>query len=72
MGSVQTITHNKFPKQGEWLNRKVDVCFNYDTDNQVKGIIVRDDMEEPFKTIIKLDDGRYVLTTECQYSLGND
>lgn len=56
-----------YPPQGVWLNRRVDVCFNYDTANSVKGIIVRDDVEKPFLTIIKLDDGRHVMSTECQY-----
>lgn len=32
------------------------------------GYIVRDDREEPFETIIKLDNGRYVRGAECQYS----
>lgn len=70
MGYHPNISHNKFPKQGNWLHRKVKVCFNYDTDtnNLCFGTIVRDDMEEPFKSIIKLDDGRVILTTECQYS----
>ncbi len=35
------------------------------------GVIVRDDKEEPGEKIIKLDDGRYVLATECQYSIVN-
>lgn len=29
-----------------------------------------DDREEPFETLIKLDDGRVVRGTECQYSCG--
>jgi hypothetical protein len=28
-------------------------------------------MEEPYETIIALDDGRYVRATECQYSPEN-
>lgn len=57
----------KYPQQGSWLNRKVQVCFNYDTTNSVNGVIVRDDVAEPFLTIIKLDDGRHVMSTECLY-----
>lgn len=57
----------RYPLQGSWLNRKVQVCFNYDTANAVNGVIVRDDAAEPFLTIIKLDDGRHVMSTECQY-----
>ena len=68
MGSVETIDASKFPKQGRDLNKTVKVCFNYDLSRQLSGVVVRDDAEEPFQTIIKLDDGRYVLTTECMYS----
>lgn len=35
----------------------------------IEGTIVRDDVEAPYHTIISLDDGRYVLTTECQHGL---
>lgn len=67
MGSVDNITHDTFPKQGSWLGNKVKVCFHYDTNHRIGGVIVRDDVEEPFVTIFKLDDGRYVLSSECQY-----
>lgn len=67
MGSIPTINAHRFPTQGEYLGRRVEVCFNYDAEAPLRGEIVRDDMEEPMRTIIKLDDGRYVLATECQY-----
>jgi len=57
-----------FPKQGTYLNKRVDVCCDCNTRNTIPGIIVRDDAEEPYTTIIKLDNGKYVLATECQYS----
>ena len=66
MGVVAGISYDKFPKQCQLM--RVKVCFNYDTDNSIGGVFVRDDLEEPYIGIIKLDDGRYVLTTECQYS----
>ena len=70
MGCVNGIAYDKFPEQHEkFLNKRVKVCFHYDTSKSVKGYIVRYDIEEPFKSIIKLDDGRYVLGTECQFSL---
>jgi hypothetical protein len=53
--------------QGEWLGRRVDVCYNRDETKILEGEIVRDDVSEPFLTVIKLDLGRYVLGTECQY-----
>lgn len=68
MGCVSTITKYGFPKQSEFVNRRVEVCFHYDTSKFVNGTIIRDDREEPFETIIQLDDGRTVLGTECQYS----
>ena len=67
MGCVANITAEKFPKQGCQLGQRVLVCFHYDTTNHVGGEVVRDDMEQPFLTVIRLDDGRHVLATECQY-----
>jgi len=58
----------KSPKQGNFLHLRTKVCFNYDTINFVMGTIVRDDAEQPFETIIRLDDGRYILSSECQHS----
>ena len=77
MGIVKNISMDSFPKQGNFLGRKVEVCFHYDTSRTIKGTIVRDDSEEPYVTIIQLEQdeymnyvkGPYVLATECQYSL---
>ena len=66
--SVRTVSFDKFPKQGSYAGRAVEVCFHYDTSKMLKGVIVRDDTEEPHLTIIKLEDGRHVLATECQYA----
>ena len=65
---VPNIKIDSFPKQGEFLNKKTDICFHYDTSKTLGGQIVRNDIEEPFVTIIRLDDGRHILDTECQYS----
>ena len=67
MGVVNTITYDRFPKQGSFLGKRVEVCFHYDTEHTFMGTIVRDDREEPYVTIIKLDNGLFVLTDECQY-----
>lgn len=67
MGCEANVDYDKFPKQGYSQNTRVKVCFNYKHE-YVFGNIVRDDMEAPFKTIIRLDDGRYILGTECQYA----
>lgn len=69
MGVVKNISNNVFPRQGNQLHKRTNVCFNYDTSNLIRGTIIRDDLQEPFLTLIKLDDGRYVSATECQYSL---
>jgi len=68
MGNVQNITGGTFPTQGPWLGVRTKVCFHYDTSRTVMGTIVRDDNEEPWQTIIQLDDGRYVLGSECQHA----
>lgn len=68
MGAIASISANEFPRQGSNLGRRVNVCFHHDTEITVGGEIVRDDVEEPYRTIIRLDDGRHVLSTECQYT----
>jgi len=69
MGCHENISTEKFPKQGPFFNQRVQVCFNYDTSKTVDRKIVRDDVEDPHKTIIKLNNGNYVLSSECQYQL---
>ena len=69
MGVHKNIGIDKFPKQGAYLGRRVEVCFNYDTTETLMGRVVRDDVEEPGCMIIKLETGYYVNSTECQYSL---
>ena len=69
MGCIKSITAFKFPKQTEYVNRRVKVYFHYKTDCYFMGTILRDDIEEPCETIIKLDDGRILRAAECQYSI---
>lgn len=69
MGCVNTIDHERFPKQGDFWWKRVLVCFNYDVSQSRLGTVVRCDAEEPGKMIIKLDDGRHLLSTECQYKI---
>lgn len=72
MGVVGTITATQFPKQGSHLGQRCQVCFHYDTRSLVEGVIVRDDAEDPWQLIIQLTNGRYVLATECHYTLQGD
>lgn len=67
MGAEANITAGRFPRQGPWLYIRARVRFHHVLP-ELLGTIVRDDAEEPHVTIIKLDDGRYVLATECQFS----
>lgn len=67
MGVKEGLNLDDWPKQGSYLGKRVEVCFNYNTRRTIGGEIVRDDANG--LTIIKLDNGRYVLTSECQYSL---
>lgn len=69
MGVVDNVGFDKFPNQTGWSGKRVEVCFNYDLSNTIRGTLIRDDLGEPFVGIIMLDDGRPVLTTECQYNL---
>ena len=67
MGVVKSITHLSGPKQTLQLGKRAKVSFHYDAANAVMGTIVRDDAEAPWVRIFYLDDGRYILSTECQY-----
>lgn len=69
MGCIATISHDKHPDQGPHYGRRVSVCFHFDASHTIGGTIVRDDAQEPYQTIIKTDDGRYLIATECQYRL---
>lgn len=75
MGCVKTINYDNFPKQKDdnykypSVGKRVEVCYCYDTSKKHFGTIVRDDIEDPFETIIKLDNGRYLRGVECQYAL---
>jgi hypothetical protein len=71
MGTHINVGPLRFPKQGEWLGKRVNVCFHFKTEDLFPGTIVREDSEEPGRLIIALDDGRYVISTECMYSFNN-
>lgn len=64
MDCEKNVGFDRFPKQGSMLGKEVWVCFDYDEMNILYGEVVRDDAEEPHRTIIRLKDGRYVLAEE--------
>lgn len=73
MGCVKNISYEKYPLQADEnykypsVGKRVQVCYHYDLSKTHMGTIVRDDIEEPFETIIQLDNGRYLRAVECQY-----
>jgi hypothetical protein len=69
MGVVKNVDFDKFPQQSVFLGKGIRACFSYDISHAVNGTIVRMDIEAPYVTILKLDDGRFVLSTECQYTV---
>jgi hypothetical protein len=66
------VNISDYPKQSKTLYHRVKVYFNNEILSQKKGTIIRDDREEPFETIIKLDDGRIVRGSECQFLYETD
>lgn len=64
---VKGIGPKSFPKQGFFLGERVKVAFDETGSASVFGTVVRDDIEIPHVGIIRLDDGRHVLMTECYY-----
>jgi hypothetical protein len=69
MGVVDTISATRWPEQGRYLGTDVLVCFHYDTSVTLRGRVVRDDAEAPGVMVIELEGGRYVLSTECMWTL---
>lgn len=67
MGVTPHIDADTYPKQGRYLGTRVRVCYNYDTSRMFEGLVIRDDATEPGLMIIHTDDGRALLSTECQY-----
>lgn len=67
MGVVDGIGHDEWPRQGTHLGMRVEVMFNYRLP-KLGGVVVRDDRDPPHIGLIRLDDGRHVLMTECQYT----
>ena len=37
MGVVKNVGFSKWPRQGDWLGRRVRVVFEYDTANEIGG-----------------------------------
>lgn len=67
---MSSVGVDTFPDQDpDWINQRVRVCFDFDASKTVTGTVVRCDSEAPGRMIIKLDNGRYVLSTECNYQL---
>lgn len=69
MGVHVNIGIDRFPTQGDLVGHRAQVCFHYDTSQRIGGTFKRDDTEDPFLTVIELDDGRVILGSECQYSI---
>jgi hypothetical protein len=66
MGRSVYIDYDRFPKQSEFCGKRVQVVFHYGQ-KRIEGEMIRDDIEGDMVGIIRLDDGRVVLTTECQH-----
>lgn len=67
MGYRKTINARRYPKQGSYLGRAAEVCFDYDTSATMQGKVIRDDAEEPGLMLIQLENGWVVKSTECQW-----
>lgn len=67
MGLETTINPDRYPKQGSYLGRSVEVCFEYDSSHPVRGKVIRDDVGATGLMILQLDNGWVVRSTECQW-----
>ena len=71
MGIVNNVAYDKYPMQRN-IGARVEVCYNYDISKKHAGVVVRSDCQEPYITIFKLDNGRYLLSTECMFRYLSD
>lgn len=69
MGNRAYMDADTYPAQSSDVGSRTDVCFRYDTSRCFPGTVIRDDVVDPYTTIIQLDNGRVVLAEECQYSV---
>lgn len=67
MGVVKNIYKDHFPVQHDNIGERVKVIYHYNTKEIDYGVIIRNDAEIPFETIIQLENGNIIRGTECQY-----
>lgn len=68
MGAHPNITKDKFPAQGNYFGKEVELCFHYDNSQRVKAKCIRDDKEDPgYQIFQELETGRVILATECMW-----
>jgi hypothetical protein len=60
---------SRYPRQGDRLGKRVEVCFGLNEKKFVTGTCVRDDIESPYRMLFVLDDARVIDATECRYRL---
>lgn len=65
--ATSSASAKTFPEQdSQYLGKRAEVCFSMHFSNPVFGEIVRSDKNGAVR-IIKLDDGNYILGSECQW-----
>lgn len=70
MGEYKYLGVEKYPKQDPLLiDKKVVVMLAFDSKRPLRGRVLRADAELPREVVIKLDDDRIVLGSECSYKI---
>jgi hypothetical protein len=68
MSRYKYIGKGKYPSQNSDLHHKtVVVMLEYDSREPLRGEVLRADDAAPHEVVIKLDDGRIVLGSECTF-----
>ena len=68
MGQHHNITSDRYPRQSPDVGKPVLVTL-HNADCPVPAVIIRNDIEEPHRTIFQLNNGWVLLSTECQYQM---
>lgn len=63
---VSKVSVAEFPKQSDWVGRVVKILFK--DSSWCYGILIRDDLEEPFHTFLQLFDGRVITAEEAWWT----
>lgn len=72
MGMHPNVYIGNLPKQTDLVDADVEVSFRQDLNKSVTGSIVRSDADAPFRTLIELHEGGFIVdSSECVFRIAS-